>query len=81
MIRPFSSANVGTNGTDDTNDFQIEIVPAGGPRNRMLARLPKPALVSSRKVLPSIGAFSRTILTQPVLAARKDDAVQQSKGC
>jgi hypothetical protein len=26
----------------------------------MLARLPKPALVSNRKVLPSIKAFSRT---------------------
>jgi hypothetical protein len=33
----------------------------GGGRNRMLARLPKAALVSNRKVLPSIGAFSRTM--------------------
>jgi hypothetical protein len=30
MVRPFSGTNVGTNGTDDTNDFQIEIVPADG---------------------------------------------------
>jgi hypothetical protein len=27
----------------------------------MLARLPKPALASNQKVLPSIGAFSRTM--------------------
>jgi hypothetical protein len=33
----------------------------GGARNRMLARLPKPALASDRKVPPSIGAFSRTM--------------------
>jgi hypothetical protein len=33
----------------------------GGVRNRMLARLPKQALASNRKVLPSIGAFSRTM--------------------
>jgi hypothetical protein len=33
----------------------------GGARNRMLARLPKPAPVSNRKVLPSIGAFSPTM--------------------
>jgi hypothetical protein len=32
-----------------------------GVRNRMLARLPKPALVSNWKVLPSIGAFSPTM--------------------
>jgi len=32
----------------------------GGARNRMLASLPKPALVSNGKV-PSIGAFSRTM--------------------
>jgi hypothetical protein len=32
-----------------------------GARNRWLARLPKPALVSNRKVLRSIGAFLRTV--------------------
>jgi hypothetical protein len=30
-------------------------------KNRMLARLPRPALVSNRKVHPSIGVFSRNI--------------------
>jgi hypothetical protein len=33
----------------------------GGARNRLLARLPKPALVSNRKALQSTGAFSRTM--------------------
>jgi hypothetical protein len=28
MVRPFSGVSADTDGTDDTNDFQIEIVPA-----------------------------------------------------
>jgi hypothetical protein len=30
MVRPFSGVNADTDGTDDTNDFHIKIVPADG---------------------------------------------------
>jgi hypothetical protein len=30
MVRPFSGVNFDTDGTDDTNEFQIGIAPAEG---------------------------------------------------